>query len=189
MVLQWSERPPLGCPRAGQWAGLGSIGQCQTPAGPVFTGLRRRGAGGPGWPGGVSRSPLGVCKQRGHGTHQGGCQGVMGWVGGRETRALPASGALALTILHQRLWRFKQEWRPQRGLCLFFFKHLFIYLAVLGLSCSAGDLSLWCAGSVGGVHGLSCLAACGVLVPRSGIESVAPELQGGFLTARKVPGL
>ena len=138
LVLQWSERPSLGCPRAGQWAGLGSIGQCQTPAGPVFTGLRRSAAGGPGWPGGVSPSPLGVCKQRGHGTHQGGCQGVTGWVGGRETRALPASGALALTILHQRPWRFKQAWRPQRGLCLFFFKHLFIWLcwvlvAVLGI--------------------------------------------------------
>lgn len=106
LVLQQSERPPLGCPRAGQWAGLGRTRQCETTAGPGFTGLRRSGAGGPRRPGGVSPSPLGVCKQRGHGSHQGGSQGVMGWVGGRETRALPISGALALTLLHQRPWRF-----------------------------------------------------------------------------------
>lgn len=61
-------------------------------------------------------SPLGVCMQRGQGTYQGGCQGVTGQVGGREPRALPASGALALTLLHQQPRRFKREWRPQRGL-------------------------------------------------------------------------
>ena len=28
-------------------------------------------------------------------------------------------------------------------------------------------------------HGLSCLAGCGILVPRPGIEPVSPALQGG----------
>ena len=32
------------------------------------------------------------------------------------------------------------------------------------------------------VLGLSCPMACGILVPPSGIESVSPALQGGFLT-------
>ena len=30
--------------------------------------------------------------------------------------------------------------------------------------------------------GLSCPAACGILVPRPGIEPVSPALEGGFLT-------
>ena len=60
---------------------------------------------------------------------------------------------------------------------------LFIYLAVSGLSCGTRDLSLWGAGfsscgtrapehtgSVVAVRQLSCPAACGILVPRPGIE-------------------
>ena len=37
-------------------------------------------------------------------------------------------------------------------------------------------------GSVVVVCGLSCLVACGILVPRPGIEPVSPVLQGRFLT-------
>ena len=32
------------------------------------------------------------------------------------------------------------------------------------------------------VRGLGCPAACGILVPRPGIEPVSPALEGGFLT-------
>ena len=38
------------------------------------------------------------------------------------------------------------------------------------------------AGSVAVAHGLSCYAACGILVPQPGIEHVAPALEGRFLT-------
>ena len=38
------------------------------------------------------------------------------------------------------------------------------------------------AGSVVVAHGLSCPVACGILVPRPGIEPVSPALQDGFLT-------
>ena len=31
-------------------------------------------------------------------------------------------------------------------------------------------------------HGLSCSAACGILVPGPGLELVSPTLAGGFLT-------
>ena len=45
-------------------------------------------------------------------------------------------------------------------------------------------------GSVVVAHGLSCLAACGILVPWPGIEPVSPALEGGILTTgptRKSP--
>ena len=32
------------------------------------------------------------------------------------------------------------------------------------------------------MHGLNCLIACGILVPRQGIELASPALQGRFLT-------
>ena len=48
------------------------------------------------------------------------------------------------------------------------------------LSCGMWGLLLWCMGS--GVYGLSCSTTCGVLVPRPGVESVSPTLQGRFLT-------
>ena len=64
-----------------------------------------------------------------------------------------------------------------------------------GLSCGTRDLSLRCAGSsscgvrapkcVGSVvvvHGLSCPATAGIIVPRPGIEPESPALEGGFLT-------
>ena len=35
--------------------------------------------------------------------------------------------------------------------------------------------------SVVTAHGLSCPMACGILVPRPGIEPTSPALQGGFL--------
>ena len=110
---------------------------------------------------------------------------------------------------------------PLSQLCLqpplppehFIFIYLFIYLfmAASGLSCGAGDLSLWYTGfslvvacglsscgtwaicgtrvpermgSVVVARGLGCPAACGILVPRPGIESASPALQGGFLTTR-----
>ena len=37
-------------------------------------------------------------------------------------------------------------------------------------------------GLVVAAHGLSCSAACGILVPQPGIEPASPGLQGGFLT-------
>ena len=36
--------------------------------------------------------------------------------------------------------------------------------------------------SVVAVHRLSCPAACGILVPRPGIEPASPAQEGGFLT-------
>ena len=38
------------------------------------------------------------------------------------------------------------------------------------------------AGSVVEMHGLSCSAACGVLVPWPGIKPMSPALEGWFLT-------
>ena len=65
----------------------------------------------------------------------------------------------------------------------FFFKYLFIYFAALGLSCGTQDLSLLCAGfSLVAARGLSCPAACGILVPQPGMEPTSPALEGGFLT-------
>ena len=68
-----------------------------------------------------------------------------------------------------------------------------------GLSCSARDLccgmqdlSLWHTGSLVVAHGLSCPEACGILVPRPGIEPASPALEGGFLTTGppgKSPGM
>ena len=48
-------------------------------------------------------------------------------------------------------------------------------------SCARCALQLWHKGSVVAAHGLSCPAACGILVPRPGIEPVSPALEGGFL--------
>ena len=46
-------------------------------------------------------------------------------------------------------------------------------------------------GSVAVAQGLSCSAACGILVPGPEIEPASPALQGGFLTTdfltREVP--
>ena len=79
---------------------------------------------------------------------------------------------------------------------------------MLGLSCSVQDLrcvrqylSLWCmgmwwelrhSGSVVAARRLSCFVAIGILVPRPGIKSMSPALQGTFLTtgpSRNSPNL
>ena len=48
--------------------------------------------------------------------------------------------------------------------------------------CGTRALSLRRVSSVDVARGLSCPAACGILVPRPGIEPVFPELEGGFFT-------
>ena len=70
----------------------------------------------------------------------------------------------------------------------------FFFLAVLGLNCSMqvlliAERGLGYTGSAVAVlgfplvlHGLSCLAACGILVPRPWIEPTSPALEAGFLT-------
>ena len=54
-------------------------------------------------------------------------------------------------------------------------------VAARGLS-SCGTWTPEHAGSVVAVHRLSCPTACGILVPRPGIEPESPALEGGFLT-------
>ena len=58
-----------------------------------------------------------------------------------------------------------------------------------GLFVAAGGLLSCCGtqvpehtGSVVAVHGLSCPAACGILVPQPGIEPASPALQDKFLS-------
>ena len=46
-----------------------------------------------------------------------------------------------------------------------------------------GRCGLQHAGSLIEAHGLSYPAACGILVPRPGIEPASPALEGGFFTA------
>ena len=64
-----------------------------------------------------------------------------------------------------------------RRLDSFFKKYLFIYLFI-------GCIRSWLqhTGSFVATRGLSCPAACGILVPRPGIEPTSPTLEGGFLT-------
>ena len=47
---------------------------------------------------------------------------------------------------------------------------------------SCGVWALEHMGSVVAARGLSCPMACGILVPRPGIEPMSPALEGGFLT-------
>ena len=54
-------------------------------------------------------------------------------------------------------------------------------VAARGLS-SCGTWTPEHAGSVVAVHRLSCPTACGILVPRPGIEHASPALEGGFFT-------
>ena len=78
---------------------------------------------------------------------------------------------------------------------LFLLKNIYLFLAVLGLSCGMQDLcfSMWDLsfqahlGSVVVAWGLSCSPACGILVPQPGIESMPPALEGGFLTREFPP--
>ena len=59
-------------------------------------------------------------------------------------------------------------------------KNLFIYLAVLGLSCNIWELLLWSTGSLAMAHGLSCSMACGILIPRTRIQPMSPTSQSRF---------
>ena len=45
-----------------------------------------------------------------------------------------------------------------------------------------GSVVLWHVTSVVVARRLSCPAACGILVPRPGIEPASPALEGGFFT-------
>ena len=54
-------------------------------------------------------------------------------------------------------------------------------MAASGLSCGMQELSLQHTGSLVVAHGLSCPTACGILVPRPGIEPTSPALEGGLL--------
>ena len=47
--------------------------------------------------------------------------------------------------------------------------------------CSTWTLELWSMGSVLAVPWLSCSTPCGILVPKPGIQSAPPALQGGAL--------
>ena len=64
------------------------------------------------------------------------------------------------------------------------FKNIFsfTYLAVLGLSCGTRHLSVKFTHSLLVAWGLSCSAACGILVPWPGIKPTSLALQGGVLT-------
>ena len=53
--------------------------------------------------------------------------------------------------------------------------------------CSTRALLLRCESSIVVARGLSCAAACGILVPRPGIEPASPALEGGFFTT-ELPG-
>ena len=58
---------------------------------------------------------------------------------------------------------------------------LFFGCAVSSFS-SCGAQALEHMGSVVVAHGLNCPTACGILVPRSGMEHTSPTLEGRFLT-------
>ena len=83
------------------------------------------------------------------------------------------------------------------GIAIFFFFFLiFIYfwlcwvlvaargISVLacGLLSSCGVQAPECVGSVAAARGLSCPVACGILVPRPGIEPMSSALESRFLT-------
>ena len=64
---------------------------------------------------------------------------------------------------------------------IFFLINELIYLAVLGLSCGMGDLSLWYTDS-------QVVLSCGILVPWPGIKPAFPALEGGpFLICSLCP--
>ena len=99
------------------------------------------------------------------------------------------------------LWRGQGCGPGQRqkiGAILFFFNifyfwpHQLLVIARGIFRCDAQALQrreqpqwLWCVSSIVVAHGLSFSAACGVLVPRPGIEPGSPALEGGFLTTGK----
>ena len=74
------------------------------------------------------------------------------------------------------------------SITIFFFWLFSILVAAHGIFVVAHGIfrcgtwaSEW-AGSVVAARGLSCPAACGILVLRSGIEPASPALEGGFFT-------
>ena len=58
-----------------------------------------------------------------------------------------------------------------------------LFIAARGLLFSCGTWVPECVGSVVAARGLSCPAACGILVPCPGIEPPSPALEGRFLTS------
>ena len=66
--------------------------------------------------------------------------------------------------------------------CGIFVAALRLFITERGLLSSCGAWALECAGSVVAARGLSCSAACGILLLRPGIEPVSPALEGRFLT-------
>ena len=75
--------------------------------------------------------------------------------------------------------------------CELFFWLCWVFIVVCGSFVAACRLLSSCGvqaqylrqtGSLVAVLGLSCPAACGILVPRQGIEPMSPALEGGFLT-------
>ena len=57
-----------------------------------------------------------------------------------------------------------------------------LFVAERRLLSSCGAQALEHGGSVAAARRLSCPGACGILVPRPGIEPAFPALEGGFLT-------
>ena len=57
-----------------------------------------------------------------------------------------------------------------------------LFIAAHGLLSSCVAWAPERVGSVVARHGLSCPVACGILVPRPGIEPAFPALEDGFLT-------
>ena len=62
-------------------------------------------------------------------------------------------------------------------------RHAGSSIVARGLLSRCGARAPECLGSVVAVLWLSCPVACGILVPRPGIEPASPALEGGFATA------
>ena len=75
-------------------------------------------------------------------------------------------------------------WATRRGCIRSWLQQVGSFAEVRGLLSSCGAQSPEPRGSVVGARGLSCAMACGILVPRPGIERTEPHVLGGrFLTA------
>ena len=72
---------------------------------------------------------------------------------------------------------------PSDSYFFFFWLHQAL-VAVREIFVVACGISLVVVGSVVAVCRFTCPVACGVLVPRPGIELGSPALEGGFLTLR-----
>ena len=99
---------------------------------------------------------------------------------------------IILSISRDIYWRTNLELRGSKLITdvfvlflefwFFLKKYLFGCMAhgIFIISCRI--LTLWLTDSLVAMLRLSCSAACGIYVPRPGIEPVSPALQGGFLT-------